>query len=63
MPQVDSVQHYISERIVTRELTKVVKKPCRWGLGIHAGYGVFYDKKFIQSPYVGVGISYNILSW
>lgn len=63
MPQVDSVQHYISERIVTKELTKIVKKPCRWSLGIHAGYGVSYREKFIHTPYVGVGISYNILSW
>lgn len=63
LPQIDSVQHFITERIVTRELTQVVKKPCRWGLGIHAGYGVSYSEKFIHTPYVGVGISYNILSW
>ena len=63
MPQIDSVQHFISERIVTRELTKVVKKPCRWGLGIHAGYGIQLGEQLRTAPYVGVGVSYNILSW
>lgn len=63
MPQVDSVQHYISERIVTRELTKVVKKPCRWGVGVHAGYGIMIGDEFRTAPYVGIGVSYNIISW
>lgn len=63
MPQVDSVHHYISERIVTRELTKVVKKPCRWGVGVHAGYGIMVGDEFLTAPYVGIGVSYNIISW
>lgn len=64
LPQVDSVHHYIRERVVTKELTKVVKKPCRWGVGIHAGYGAFAKNGQIStSPYIGVGLSYNILSW
>jgi hypothetical protein len=63
LPQVDSVQHYISERIVTRELTKVVKKPCRWGVGVHAGYGIMIGNEFLTAPYVGIGVSYNIISW
>lgn len=63
MPQIDSVQHFISERIVTRELTKVVKKPCKWGIGIHAGYGIQLGEQLRTAPYVGVGVSYNILSW
>ena len=32
----------------------------RWGLGVQAGYGVS-DKGL--TPYVGVGISYNLLAW
>ena len=63
MPQVDSVIHYTNERIITKEVTISVKKPCRWGLGIHAGYGVQFGKKITASPYIGVGVSYNILSW
>lgn len=63
MPQVDSVHHFIRERIVTRELTKVVKKPCRWGVGVHAGYGIMIGDEFRTAPYVGIGVSYNIISW
>ena len=63
LPQIDSVQHYITERIVTKEVTIHVKKPCRWGVGVHAGYGVQFGEQIRTAPYVGVGISYNILSW
>ena len=64
LPQIDSVHHFINERVVTRELTRVVKKPCRWGIGVHGGYGVGLDNgKVIASPYIGIGISYNIISW
>ena len=63
LPQIDSVQHFISERVVTRELTKVVKKPCRWGIGVHAGYGIQIGEQVRTTPYIGVGVSYNILSW
>lgn len=63
LPQIDSIQHYITERIVTKELTRVVTKPCRWGVGVHAGYGVQFGDHIRTSPYVGIGISYNLLSW
>lgn len=63
LPQIDSVQHYISERIVTKEVTIHVKKPCRWGVGVHAGYGVQFGAQVSTAPYIGIGISYNILSW
>lgn len=64
LPQIDSVKHFISERIVTKELTKVVKKPCRWGIGVNAGYGAYLQNGQINSsPYVGIGISYNLISW
>lgn len=63
LPQIDSVQHYISERIVTKEVTIHVKKPCRWGVGIHAGYGIQLGEQVKTAPYIGVGVSYNILSW
>ena len=62
LPQIDSVQHFIQERIVTRELTKVVKKPCKWGLGIHAGYGLQMGGQIRTAPYIGIGVSYNLLT-
>ena len=63
-PQVDSVTHFVQETIVTREISVPVKVKARWGLGIQVGYGAGINGKQVYlTPYVGVGISYNILSW
>lgn len=60
-PAVDSVRHYTRTEIVTQTVTVPgTRKLSRWGLGVQAGYGVS-DKGL--TPYVGVGISYNILAW
>lgn len=63
VPQIDSVQHYVKERIVTKEVSIHVKKPCKWGIGVHAGYGVQFGEQIRTAPYIGVGITYNIVSW
>lgn len=62
-PSIDSVKHYVTTQIVTKELTKVVKKPCRWGIGVQVGYGAYFGSQIHTAPYVGVGLSYNLLSW
>ena len=63
-PQVDSVTHFVQETIITREISVPVKVKSRWGLGINVGYGAGVNGKQVYlTPYVGVGISYNILSW
>lgn len=63
-PQVDSVTHFVQETIVNREISVPVKVKPRWGLGIQVGYGAGVNGKHVYlTPYVGVGISYNILSW
>ena len=63
-PQVDSVTHFVQETIIAREISVPVKVKSRWGLGIQVGYGAGINgKQVYMTPYVGVGISYNILSW
>lgn len=62
-PQVDSVKHFIQERLVTIERSVPVKKPCRWGIGVQAGYGIQIGKEVAISPYIGVGLTYNFISW
>ena len=63
-PQVDSVTHFVQETIIPREISDLVKVKSRWGLGIQVGYGAGVNGKQVYlTPYVGVGISYNILSW
>ena len=58
MPRVDSVIHHTENLIITKEIP-VIKKT-RWGLGVQAGVGA---GKGGLTPYVGVGVSYNLLSW
>lgn len=39
---------------------KVAQNARKWGIGVQAGYGVY---KGGLSPYIGVGISYNLIRW
>ena len=60
MTSVDSVRHFQEYKYITIETQVPVKVKSHWGLGVNAGYGV---GKGGFTPYIGVGISYNILSW
>lgn len=40
--------------------TTTVKKTGRWGLGVQVGYGAYKEG---LSPYIGVGISYNLITF
>lgn len=60
MPQVDSVIHYTESLNITKEIPVIQVKKTRWGLGVQAGVGA---GKGGLTPYVGVGVSYNLLSW
>ena len=62
-PQLDSILIYQRTEYITKEI-KTVTKPKRWGIGLQAGYGVSFGNKQIKAtPYIGIGISYNILTW
>ena len=45
-----------------REVVRITErsKPKRWGIGIHAGYGIGSDG---FSPYFGIGLSYNLFDF
>lgn len=59
-PEIDSVIHYAERMVIVKEIPVVRVKKTRWGVGIQAGAGATKDG---LTPYVGVGVSYNILSW
>lgn len=59
-PHVDSVIHFTGKMVITREIPVIQVKNTRWGLGVQAGIGAGKDG---LTPYLGVGVSYNILSW
>lgn len=63
-PRLDAIEVY--QREVVRTVTERVEVPVsrRWGLGITAGYGAAAVGGSVQlAPFVGVGVSYNIVSW
>ena len=57
-PRLDSIKVFQRTAMVQVPVEKKIKT--RWGIGIQAGYGASKDG---LSPYVGVGISYNLLSF
>ena len=59
-PTLDSIKTYQTTRVINREIPVIQVKKTRWGIGFQAGASANKDGVF---PYVGVGVSYNILSW
>lgn len=63
-PRLDSIKTYQTNMVITKEIPVIQVKKTRWGLGIHAGFGAGMNGTHVYyTPYVGVGLSYNILSW
>lgn len=64
-PQLDSIQIYPQTTTITNTttITHKPKKP-HFSIGIQAGYGIsIINNQVRPAPYLGVGISYQILSW
>lgn len=50
----------IRSKVTTLMRTVYVKKNTHWGVGVQVGYGVGHGG---ATPYIGLGVSYNILKW
>ena len=60
-PALDSIRVFPETRYITKEV-KAQHKPTRWGIGIQAGYGISLpDGRLQAAPYIGIGISYNLI--
>ena len=57
-PSLDDIYIYQPTQIV-----QVKSKPKRWGVGIQVGYGVTLKQTPQFSPYIGVGVSYNLFQF
>jgi len=55
-PKKETITNTVFKEVTTKETFK--RKP--WGIGIQIGCGIAYPK---PSPYIGIGISYNIINW
>lgn len=60
-PRLDWIEVYPETKYITTERT-LSYRPKRWGIGIHAGYGIGINEGQVKAfPYVGLGISYNFI--
>lgn len=59
LPRLEELEIYQKERIVTIQTERVIK-PSPWALSIQGGYGISSQG---LTPYIGVGLSYNIYSF
>ena len=69
-PELEQITVYPKTQVITNTITQTievpVKKPKPWGIGVQAGFGGQYgitSKRVDYGPYIGVGISYNIIRW
>lgn len=62
MPSLDSIAiRQRTEHVTVTEKFSAKRK--RWGIGIQAGYGVTAERNPQLSPYIGVGITYNLFNF
>lgn len=65
-PNLDRIDIFVKDRIVTQDKTQIVevKRNARWGIGIQVGYGAYVNGGVVKTtPYVGVGVSWNLLTF
>lgn len=62
-PSLDSLRVFPETRIVNKNTFSVTPRK-RWGVGLQAGCGVSLDGSAVRlSPYIGVGVSYDLFQW
>ena len=59
-PQLDSLIFRMPREVVT---VRECSKPKRWGIGVQVGYGMSVNGTPQFSPYIGIGVSYNLFSF
>ena len=63
-PSLDEISVFPITKVVTDTRVQMVPKKTRWGIGLQASYGVtLVNGQVIARPYVGVGISWNFITW
>lgn len=62
LPRLDSIHIYNKNTTITRTQTITVTqyKTKRWGIGVQVGCGYNFNR---ISPYIGIGVQYNIFNW
>ena len=62
-PNLDWIETFPQTKYITTETISVEPRK-RWGIGIQAGYGIGISSGQVKAfPYIGVGISYDLVRW
>lgn len=64
-PSLDRIDIFVPEKIVTKDVVRTISVPSRkrWGIGVQVGYGFQVGQTVTASPYIGVGVSYNLITF
>ena len=63
-PSLDEISVYQKHIYVDQTQTVIQKERSRWGVGLQIGYGMGVRGQNLEHfPYVGIGLSYNLISW
>lgn len=63
-PELDSLRIYRNTaQLINTTTVKTYQRPKRWGIGIQVGYGMTVTAEPKLHPYIGIGLSYNILTF
>lgn len=63
-PSLVSMDIYRKTEQITQIRTVTVPDTRRWGVGLQVGYGLSVQNGNVKAtPYLGVGVSYNIWEW
>ena len=57
-PSLDDLLIYQPSQVV-----RIKDKPKRWGIGVQVGYGMTVNGKPQFTPYIGIGVSYNLFQF
>lgn len=62
-PRLDYMEVYPKTITITETVTERTKRR-PWGIGVNVGYGAtLHDRQVMLSPYIGIGVSYNFLTF
>ncbi len=63
-PSLDLIQVFPETKVVTQTISVPSRNRSHWALSLQAGYGItLQNNRITPLPYIGAGISYNLVEW
>ena len=63
-PSLDLIQVFPETKTITKTISAPPRKRSHWSIALQAGYGLtLQSNRITPLPYIGAGLSYNIIEW